>query len=450
MSGQQQRKFNCNLCNKSFATQEALKQHRGSVHSGARPKQGAVNTSSHLSGVDLVSTVVVTSQMQVGAELLLVPVRPALFEGTRWAALSAPWGRWRPRSLRLEVTSSAPTTIGGQYLVGWTSTSPKPFVGLHGEDVVRSAMSVQSARTADIHKSVSFVLPAEMPVKWYEKSAGSDHVHGVIFMYLVSPVVGSVQGSVQLIIKLHWSCEYELPVLSTVTPSSVFNMDHVAANTEGFVYLTYRNSFTGGLNGKYVCHPKVQGQYLHLYGAKRGYIYKIVGEPLTVSASGLSFEYYVRPRSGNDSISQPAMLAAESLEGARRYLSEGDLSGLASYQEEGNSDARVPLAFLPIEKVSLSEGVTRAAAVKAAQLQHMLLQGMDLEEALKAMRPVTLSVQDKKVSDEVASVGEELASTLDRVPGGKAVQTLVLDPTKSSRFTSPGAIVKKLSGSRNS
>lgn len=421
----------CGTCARTFGSAAAQKQHRAAAHatpSGQRApvvdaRGGAGVT---LSGVDMLSSVRVSSATPMGKILLSLPLTPQGVPQTRWAAMSAPWVRWRPRLLKLEVISSAPTTLGGTYIVGWTGDNPLPWQYLAGDEVVRAAMSVQSASVVDIHSSTTFSVPLTMPVKWYEE--GGDNVHGTLFIVLVAPVVGSSQGSVMLTLKLHWGAMYELPRFDAAPHSGLGEESAFAANTDGYAYLTYRSTFPAGLSDKLLVHAKLDGQYARCYGARRHVIYRLAGTTLDVGPT--PYVFFVRPRDGGDSDAEPALLAAPSFTAAGNYLRTGNADYLSTWAVNGEVSSALPLVWVPMVHVEPDPVNLRECEVDqlTSRIRESLLAGSSPAEVLEQFRDLQLGVRDQRLRRGQVQTNRLLRSTMDSVPGGSAFQVLNLDP----------------------
>lgn len=230
----------CPVCRKSFADKVALRAHMSSAHptqaTRAQPKplgqskkarksrkvrsqrSQAVNAGARVvAGLDLLGMYTFKASSTAGNPIMLTQLSPGKFAGTRWAAEAALWSRWRPRSLRLEITSSAGATVSGSYLLGW-SADPDFTVG-KGLAAVRRVTALNCVKSAQIYSTAEIQIPCDTLQKWYlvnsHESGETDH--GTVVALQVGPVGNLATDSViTFTVILHYTVEFEGPKLTSI------------------------------------------------------------------------------------------------------------------------------------------------------------------------------------------------------------------------------------------
>nr|QNM37826.1 putative CP [Neohydatothrips associated sobemo-like virus 1] len=333
------KQFVCQLDQRRFSTKAALAQHRRSVHSGPstgaarRKRQVAVRNMGTAgvitsSGVDVLPTLSIAANQQVGRKLMMQPISPVLMADTRIYAESRLWNRWRPVSMQVAVNCSGASTTFGSICVGWTSD---PYFRLSGDarDFSRVA-ALKPSMVLRLHESRTLSIPCDAVRRWYVHSGDfGDCQHGALIAVVASPVGGFDKGSIGVTMTLRWKLQFEAPNLSLESQAS-----HSIRPDAGWhdIFATSDSSWDSG----YLTFKERSGGSMVPFSAARaGYIY----EP----DAGVSVKYYDSSGALHDAkfftrvqnYATPGLVLHASAADAKAYIEDGTLSKVLPYAKAG-------------------------------------------------------------------------------------------------------------------
>jgi len=139
-----------------------------------------------------------------GYQILTFPLNPRNVPGTRVAAMSRLYNRWRPVSIHLNTVSSAASIVSGAYIVAWAA-DPKDRMTTSDSSNVTRLTTMGVSRMQNIHMSAKLTIPTDTMHKWYSFSGeDSEDSHGVVLACLS----GSLTSAVDLTFTLTWTVEF--------------------------------------------------------------------------------------------------------------------------------------------------------------------------------------------------------------------------------------------------
>lgn len=223
-----------------------------------------------MEGFDYLGTVVVSPTTKIGEVLSIISICPTAWAGTRVQQEAFLWQRYRPRSLVLEITTSANKMMGGQYLAAWTADSEDP-VPTQGEGALSKLMSYNPSRPANISSNLRMRIPISTTQKWYylRGSEDKDVEYGKIFIAALSPL-SNVSGSSKttLIVRMRWTFDFSYPDLPSVSVPD----EQIFASAPNY----FSDSSSDWKEGKYLTFKWHEGgNIVEFPGAKSGTLYKI-------------------------------------------------------------------------------------------------------------------------------------------------------------------------------
>lgn len=196
---------------------------KGKGPQGPRPKPKNVqqrytlgkdkSRSVRIDGYDYLASVVIKSTDLMGATKLSLSLNPTAWTATRVQAESKLWQRYRPKSVVLEITSSASKMMGGQYGVAWTADY-NDYIPEAGEAAMGRLLSYQPSKVRPLSSNLFMRIPVSMTQKWYylKGSENSDTEYGKIFLFVASPLANVTNASsTSLIVRMRWSYEFSYP-----------------------------------------------------------------------------------------------------------------------------------------------------------------------------------------------------------------------------------------------
>lgn len=185
---------------------------RRSSRPGPKPSRGKGSTMASTTlrqrGVDVIGVSQLTKSMTVGQGILRFTINPRALVGTRLGEYAQLWSRWRPVSLKLEISPSAGMMIPGGYIAAW-SANPDEKLPL-GESAVSHLASLVTQVQRPIGQPAVLNIPCSTTSRWYTfTGAAVDVAHGSI-LSAVSGTLGT-DGKISITFKLHWTIEFNGP-----------------------------------------------------------------------------------------------------------------------------------------------------------------------------------------------------------------------------------------------
>ncbi|UHK03120.1 MAG: capsid protein [Sanya permutotetra-like virus 3] len=286
-----------------------------------------------MDGFDYLGTITLTPDDKIGALKSIISVCPSAWAGTRIQREAALWQRYRPRSLVLEVTSSANRMMGGQYLTAWSADSDDPM-GTPGEGALSKLMSYNPSRLAAISSNIRMRIPISLTQKWYylRGSEDKDVEYGKIFIAVVSPLSNVTGASkTNLVVRMRWVFDLSYPDL----PTASLPEEEVFASAPNY----FSDSSSDWKQGKYLTFKWHEGgSIVDFPGAKAKHIYKIhPGSTVGYYASNgtLQTTQYAVCVTETTSTGQPMLAPVATLADAQAYVKSPQDSKLISYYSQG-------------------------------------------------------------------------------------------------------------------
>lgn len=233
-----------------------------------------------MEGYDYLGTVVLSPKTPIGEVVTIISICPTAWAGTRIQQEAALWQRYRPKSLVLEVTTSAHKMMGGQYMAAWTADADDP-IPTKGEGALSKLMAYNPSRVTNISNHMRMRIPISTTQKWYylRGTEDKDVEYGKVYIACVAPLSNVTQESkTTLVVRMRWTFEFSMPDM----PSS--------ANPDAEIFASAPNYFSNSSGdwkaGKYLTFKWHEGgDIVEFPGAQAGSIYKI--------GAGASVGYYI-------------------------------------------------------------------------------------------------------------------------------------------------------------
>lgn len=359
----------CPQCSRQFKTAAALAQHKRDSHTSAAQTTGSRSQPSRprrtpapaaadarlVSGIDVIATVTVKAGVKAGTVLWQRALAPAALPGTRLGAESALWTRWRPRSLKVSISTSAGLNAFGLVGMGWTGDAEITFPSHSVQNISRLG-AMRPSLIAAIAGPMNMAVPAQPARQWYDVEHGpaEDTSHGTLVVMAMGDV-GGFQGSSTMIVRLHWTVEFSAPDLNldvsaaggaTITPDAEWGGIKL--------FTTSDSSFDSAVLTVKAHHG---GSAVTYSAARMGVVYKLktAGTLQWTNGAGVSADVPYASRAVG--YSEPILVFHSTKADAEAYQTTGDTAKCLQYVTQGPIGA-ADVAFT-------SEGVTGAPAGKS-------------------------------------------------------------------------------------
>lgn len=335
------RNYKCNVDGRTFATQQALAQHRRDSHSGkggknaqgggqkSTPKMPMNSIKGIFSGSDLIATVKLTKSTKPGTTLLLWDINPKSLSNTRMSRLASVYTRWRPKRLTVEAVPGAGTFTPGAYTMGWVA---EPGWNPGSPE---SALARVSTLTPNIMSTFgnpkTLRIPCDTTQKWYyvHSQAGIDSDHGMLVCVLAA-YVGSEKISISF--KLNWEIEFDSPDMPEP-------QEDLACYPDPQWIPIFTDSVSDWAEGKRLTFKHTTGgAVVPFHGIREGVIYQ--------PAPGVKVPYYKTNGTADEvkyfskmigeALYSSAMVCHASLADAKEYQQKGgDVQKVLEYKQAG-------------------------------------------------------------------------------------------------------------------
>ncbi|UHK03118.1 MAG: capsid protein [Sanya permutotetra-like virus 2] len=175
--------------------------------------QGPASRSVVLEGYDYLGTVEVSTKDKPGVTKSLISLNPVAWQGTRVQQEARLWQRFKPKSLVVEVTTSASRMMAGQYGVAWVADFNETIP--NGSDAAMAKLlSFNPSKIRPIWTNSMMRIPISTTQKWYylHGHEEADSEYGKLILFIASPLANVTSGSAtSLIIRIRWSFEFSFP-----------------------------------------------------------------------------------------------------------------------------------------------------------------------------------------------------------------------------------------------
>jgi len=382
----------CPQCGRTFVSKGALKQHVTALHSSVRPvralrapKASVSAGMNKISGSDIIAVVDFKTDHQVGKVLFRQELSPQVLSGTRLAAHSKLWNRWRPVSLKISVVTGSSTLVGGTYVMGWTASTNEQLSGTVAS--LQKVAAFKPSLETNLFSPAALAIPSGLSNqthRWYECKSleNEDSCHGTFAMVVASRLQGLTGvTSVGMRIHLDWSVEFDSPEI----PDDA-NVIGLYAPDDYTPYFT--DSVSDWVSGTVLTLKHTQGgSVVPFAGLTTHVVYKLDPKAkLTyyedstktgqVKYGALIWDYTV-----------PGLAVFSSLEDAKEYARSGDSSKCLPYKKAG-----------PFVTPENPAWFIEAPAVAASQVWRYAVEDGSSDKKIK------------KILDRLDNFGKELSS----------------------------------------
>ncbi|UHK03116.1 MAG: coat protein [Sanya permutotetra-like virus 1] len=297
--------------------------------------RGPASRSVVLEGYDYLGTVEVTTKDKPGATKSLISLNPVAWQGTRVQQEARLWQRFKPKSLVVEITTSASRMMAGQYGVAWVADFNETIP--NGSDAAMAKLlSFSPSKIRPVWSNSMMRIPISTTQKWYylHGHEEADSEYGKLILFIASPLANVTSGSAtSLIIRIRWSFEFSFPdVPQGVSPDDIT----IYASAPNY----FSDSVSNWKEGKYLTFKWHEGgEAVGFPGGQAKTIY-VIGGGSTVQyynedgTNGFT-KYAVCVNETNDD-NQPMLAPVKDLAHAQAWVKNPSDSYLLKYKAAGH------------------------------------------------------------------------------------------------------------------
>lgn len=348
------------------------------------------------SGVDVLGVASIKKDTRVGTGLLRFTINPRALTGTRLGDYASLWARWRPVKLRLEICPAAGLMVTGAYIAAWSATPSEQVPA--GEQ----AIAHLSALVTQVHKPIgqpSFLdVPCVSTAKWYTFSGESVDVnHGCLLACLAGMV--SVEGSVSVVFKLHWTIEFNGPDIPAPLEELILEPGPGWEN----IFTDSVSDWAGGAKLTFKMHAG--GAVVEWPGVESQVVYGVAeGTKIPYyDSSGAEKECKFFSRIIDSNLYDTAICCHATQADAEAYQKTGDLTKILPYRAAGKvaTPARPRLIGVPVttsflvDRTAPSSSRSQAEVDLSARVQALesMISRLELERGPLMARSVSDSYE---------------------------------------------------------